>query len=317
MVGCGKIAGGFDGLSTSKFPITHAAGFIKHGGFELSSCIEPDIEARSSFINKWALNCEAYASFENLPENKHFDVISICSPTKLHYDHVFKAIKYGPKIIFCEKPLAESTKEANELIDLCRGKNILLIVNYSRRWDPSVIELKEKIIAGEVGAVRSVVGVYSKGLLNNGSHLIDLFIYLLGDIKFSHRGVSICDGQNEDPSIVALLRDATGKIPIYLNIGNSLDYSHLEVEITTESGVIRMENGGLRWNFRSIIGSPIFAGYKVLDVSKPIPGRYLESMAMAVGEIYDYLRFGKEMRVKDSDALEALRICEAIKASAN
>ena len=46
------------------------------------------------------------------------------------------------------------------------------MVNYTRQWDPSVSRLIEEVRGDRWGAVRSAVGHYNKGVLNNGGHLV-------------------------------------------------------------------------------------------------------------------------------------------------
>ena len=68
--------------------------------------------------------------------------MSICTPTFCHYDHLKEIIELKPKLIFCEKPLTENFSTSQEITSLCKKENIILVVNFLRRWDPFIKILK-------------------------------------------------------------------------------------------------------------------------------------------------------------------------------
>ena len=77
--------------------------------------------------------------------NPKIDVVSICTPTFCHYDHLKEIIELKPKLIFCEKPLTENFLKSQEITSLCKKKNIILVVNFLRRWDPFINNFKKDI----------------------------------------------------------------------------------------------------------------------------------------------------------------------------
>lgn len=123
----------------------------------------------------------------------HVDVISICSPTASHHQDVLAAVRMAPRLVFCEKPVTASAARTRELIDRCAEAGVLLAVNYTRRWDPDVARLADELRTGVWGAIRSVAATYNKGVLNNGSHMIDLLHLLLGRLELCHAEPPIHD----------------------------------------------------------------------------------------------------------------------------
>ena len=87
----------------------------------------------------------------------------------------------GLKLILCEKPLSYNLNEAKEMVQICEKRGVSLYVNYMRRADPNVIEIKRRIDCGEILGPIKINAWYSKGILNNGSHLINLASYWIGD----------------------------------------------------------------------------------------------------------------------------------------
>jgi predicted dehydrogenase len=313
IIGCGNIAGGFDTHNKqNELPLTHAGAFLRHGGFRLIACVEPNFERRTEFINYWKV-AEGYSNIQELNDQVgRFDVISICSPTSHHYNDVEMALALKPKLLFCEKPLASNVKDAEYIVSACRNASVPLLVNYNRRWDKSVIKLKQELDAGWWGDVRSVIGVYTRGLKNNGSHMIDLLNLLLGPLELNSSGKPIFDGFPDDPSIPISLT-AKNHTPVHITCGNAFDYSLFELQLITEKGVIVMEDGGMYWRIRKSIESPVFKNYRSLDAGmNRFESGLKGAMLAAVNEIYDIVNGIRLLNPSSSgsNAVYAIQLCE-------
>ena len=186
LVGCGNIAGGFD-FDQGILPSTHAGAYKYHSNFDLTACVDPDNARLKQFSVDWKVKYTFLNMKEVIDSGLDFDVVSICSPTQYHHSNICDVLnlKSKPKLIFCEKPLAKKYEEAIDIMRMCEQAGVLLVVNHTRRWDPKVIELRNFIATGELGEVRSVVGYYNKGILNNGSHMVDLLLSLFDSINLS------------------------------------------------------------------------------------------------------------------------------------
>ncbi|HIJ98752.1 TPA: Gfo/Idh/MocA family oxidoreductase [archaeon] len=117
---------------------------------------------------------------------KEVDAVSIVVPTNLHYKIVKDCLNAG-KHVLVEKPITSNSKEAKELINLAKKKNLLLMVGYLFRFNNAVQILKEMV--KDVGQVQYITGRYvhsnkpprkdSGVILNFAVHLIDILDYLL------------------------------------------------------------------------------------------------------------------------------------------
>lgn len=312
IVGCGNIAGGFDaGRPAEAGPLTHAGAFQRHGGFALTACVDPDAARREVFAARWGVQHTAASVAALATAPGTFDVISICSPNAVHAEHLEAAIALAPRLIFCEKPVTGNADATEALVARCHDAGILLAVNYTRRWAPDVVALAGELTRGERGAVRSVVGTYTKGVLHNGGHLIDLLHLLFGPLTLTAAGDPVHDHWHDDPSVPALLA-AQGGVPIQLGIGDARDYALFELVVVTERGEIAMRDGGLHWTEREPGASAAFAGYRTLGGFAERPGRYDEAMSAAVGNIADALMTGAPLASTGDTALAAQRLCEQI-----
>jgi len=313
IIGCGRIAGGFDALrSPEQMPLSHAGAFTRHGRYRILACVEPMPSRRAEFMHRWAVP-EGYADVAELASHTgRYDVISVCSPTNEHYCSVKVAIALSPRLIFCEKPLTPQLSQASELVEACRLAGILLAVNYTRRWDEDVVQLAADLKSGVWGAVRSVTGVYTKGILNNGSHMVDLLHLLFGPLEVRGVGEPIYDGFPDDPSVAVTLA-TNDHIPVQLSCADARDYSMFELQIVTEKGVITMEDGGLDWRIRRVVESPNFLSYRSLDAGVRKAGRLPGATLAAVSEIYAALTSDRPISSSGDNALRAQQVCEAIR----
>lgn len=316
VVGCGNIAGGFDAKrGVDELPLTHAGAFTRHGKFRLAACIEPDDVRRQQFMDRWSIP-RGHATFADLAARPaDFDVISICSPTALHAQHLDAAVQITPRLIFCEKPVTPTLSESLRRIEQCESAGILLAVNHTRRWAPDVVRLRDELRGGRWGTLRSVVGHYNKGVLNNGGHLIDLLHYLIGPLQLRSTSAPLWDFWKDDPTIAATLAAESG-VPVYLNTAHAGDYSFFELQLVLSGAVLTMEDGGLHWRVRLAEDSPHFPGYKSLNAGERRQGEYHSAMLNAVTNVYDALTAGSALASTGRTALEAQRLCDLIRTTA-
>ncbi|MES2495422.1 MAG: Gfo/Idh/MocA family oxidoreductase [Pseudomonadota bacterium] len=316
IIGCGNIAGGFDiERPADAFPFTHAGAYARHGGFVVEACVDPDRDRRTAFQARWHVAAAApeLEALNAVPGS--FDVISICSPTEQHAGNVEAALALKPKAIFCEKPLAPSLADAERLALRCRDAGVLLAVNYTRRWDPAVIRLADDLRRGVYGAVRSVSGVYGKGVVHNGGHMIDLLAMLFGRLELVAAGAPCFDFWPEDPSVPTLLV-GDGGVPIAVAVNHSGDYALFELTLVTEAGTLTMRDGGGNWFERRAEASKVFAGYKVLDAGRVREGEYDRAMLAAITNLADAIEGRAPLASDAGNALYAQGLCEKIRDAA-
>lgn len=312
IIGCGNIAGGFDvGLTDEANPCTHAGAYIRDGRFELVGCVDPDNIKLGAFMEYWRIE-QGFSSVEEaIDSGLKAEVISICSPTENHRKDVLDSLKFQPKIIFCEKPVTETCSATKELLDACLTHKVRLMINHTRRWDPSIQKLKEDIESHKYGKLRSLVGYYNKGILNNGSHLLDILLYLFEDLEIIAVGEKDIDYNKRDPTIGALLKTRDQKL-VHIVTGNAKDFSFFELQFVFELGVLVMYRGGQSWGWRDISTSERFDSYLELNDEKLLAGTYDLAMSKAIENIYDFLMFRKSIKSTVETALKAQQFCEQI-----
>lgn len=92
-----------------------------------------------------------FTSFENaFNKCSGIDVVDICLPTPLHKKFIKKAARLGKDII-CEKPLALSLDDVQEIIKICERYRVKLFVGHVGRFFPAYERAKELIDSGAIG----------------------------------------------------------------------------------------------------------------------------------------------------------------------
>ncbi|MEL6529455.1 MAG: Gfo/Idh/MocA family oxidoreductase [Pseudomonadota bacterium] len=317
IIGCGAIAGGYDAKrSLEDWPLSHAGAIARDERFELVACVDPDKAGRELFAKQWNI-ANAAGSLENLEAGPGaFDAIVIASPTQHHAEQLGWALGMQPKFVFCEKPIASDLERAQDIAARYSAARIPLAVNYTRRWAPDLVALAQQVHDGEWGTLISAVGTYTKGIVHNGSHMVDLLGMFVGEMRVHSVGPGWCDFWDDDPTVSAMLTTSDLGLPIHLVAGDAEHVTQFELVLNFERGEIAMRDGGMRIETRRVQDSKTFAGYRQLGLPESVAGRYPEAMTCAYANIADTLETGAPLASTARTAIEAHRICEEIRLEA-
>jgi predicted dehydrogenase len=98
-------------------------------------------------------------SYEALLADPSIDVVHLTTPNHLHYAQVKQALDAGKHVV-CEKPLALTSDETRELLDLAERSGLVHCTNFNIRFYAQVQEARRRVRAGELGDVWNVHGGY-------------------------------------------------------------------------------------------------------------------------------------------------------------
>jgi UDP-2-acetamido-3-amino-2,3-dideoxy-glucuronate N-acetyltransferase len=93
--------------------------------------------------------------FSDLLKDPKLKAIAVAAPAALHHDLARKALAAG-KDVFVEKPLALRVPQAEELVELARGRKRVLMVGHILEYHPAIRKLKDLVDAGELGDIHYV-----------------------------------------------------------------------------------------------------------------------------------------------------------------
>ncbi len=123
----------------------------------------------------------------------NLDAIVIATPVHTHYPLAVRALKSG-KHVFIEKPMADSSKNCEELIAIAEQKGLVLMVGHTFLYSPAVRRIKEIIESGEIGRVTSItadrlnLGNFQKDInvaWDLAPHDISIALSIMGDMPIA------------------------------------------------------------------------------------------------------------------------------------
>ena len=263
LVGLGQIGMGYDlRLDPEKYIYSHARAFSQHSAFSLVGGIDPNINRRKVFEETYGY--PTFSTIEAALVTVQPDLVVIAAPTESHCKLVLELLSLAhPRVILCEKPLAYDLSEAKSMIQMCAANHVKLYVNYMRRSDIGVIEIKRRIVEGEFSTPIKGVAWYSKGFLHNGSHLFNLLEYWLGppvSTSVLNHGRSFAQSDQE-PDVLVKFKLGT---VIFLAAWEEA-FSHYEIELLSPAGRLRYEHGGRSLRWQGIEPDPLVTGYRTLS----------------------------------------------------
>lgn len=311
VVGLGQIGMGYDMKhSSEQFIISHARAFQVHQDFRLVGGVDSDFTRRNQFESEYS--CPGYSDLVNALKELSPDVIAVATPTETHLQTILTIIREcKPKAIICEKPLAYDIYGATKIVESCEAAGIRLFVNYIRRSDSGVIEVKRRIANDLITQPVKGVCWYSKGLLNNGSHFINLLQYWLGDIvdfEVINKGRLWAD---KDPEPDLKVNFKLGTV-VFLAVYEE-NFSHYTIELISPSGRLQYARGGSQISWQSVIDDPVCEGYRILN---PVSENILSDLNRIQLHVLNHLISnlnGQESSICTSrDALNTLKILDEI-----
>ena len=100
-----------------------------------------------------------YDSYQALLADPRVDVVHLTTPNHLHYQQAKAALAAGKHVV-CEKPLALTSEESGELVELAEQSGLVHCTNFNIRFYPLVQEARARVARGDVGDVWNVHGAY-------------------------------------------------------------------------------------------------------------------------------------------------------------
>lgn len=170
----------------------HARTVAEHPGAELVMIADPVAGAAAKVADGYGVR--ASENVADVFAADDIDAVVVCSPTPFHVEQIMAGVAAG-KAVLTEKPVDLSVARVDECLAAIAGQEHRVMVGFNRRFDPGVIELKQRLDAGETGGLRQLTIVSrdpaappAQYLTNSGGifrdmtiHDFDMARFLLGD----------------------------------------------------------------------------------------------------------------------------------------
>jgi glucose-fructose oxidoreductase len=270
-------------------------------------------------------NIYNYQSFDQIANNDDIDVIYIVLPPSMHKEYVIRAANAG-KHVWCEKPMAMTEKECQDMIDACNKNKKSLAIGYRLHHEPNTQEyrriMKQKLL-GNVKKLDCAAG-YRDGRTDHwkqkkemgGGVLYDMGVYAIQGARL---------GTNMEPVSIVSAQTSTTRPEVYKNGLDETTIAALEFPGGVMANI--KTSFGENVNFLNIlcekgeIKMAPYSGYSGVKGNSPLgeihhpytvpwqQAKQMDDDALAIME-------EKPMLVPGEEGLRDIRIVEAIYKSA-
>lgn len=180
----------------------HAKAIQAMTGGELHSCFNRDARKAKSFAAEYGI--QSYSNLDALLADPELELVTVATPSGAHFEPVLAALNAGKHVI-CEKPLEITAERIDPLIIAAEEKGVVLAAILNRRFNPSVVALKEAVDQGRFGKLSLVEasvkwfrnqayydsaawrGTWALdgggALMNQSIHIIDQLLHVVGPVK--------------------------------------------------------------------------------------------------------------------------------------
>ena len=100
------------------------------------------------------------SSYADVLRDATVDAVLIATPHSLHCQHIVEAARAG-KHVFAEKPITLTAATAQQAVDATKAAGVTLGLGFNRRYAPAFVEMKRRILAGEIGDLLHIEGQHS------------------------------------------------------------------------------------------------------------------------------------------------------------
>jgi predicted dehydrogenase len=147
-------------------------------------------EARLAHLRSLYSDVEGVTDYDHLLNGVGLDAVVVATPVKHHYS-LAKASLLAGKHTFIEKPMASSTAECEELIEIAERKGLVLMVGHTFLYSAPVCKIAEVVQAGDLGEIRYInsrrlnLGLFQKDInvaWDLAPHDISIILHILGEL---------------------------------------------------------------------------------------------------------------------------------------
>ncbi|KQQ33089.1 dehydrogenase [Duganella sp. Leaf126] len=180
-------------LGTGKIAKAFASALQDTPGATLAAVASRSVDSATKFGAAFGAQ-RAHGSYQALADDAGVDVVYIATPHPMHHENALMCLNAG-KGVLVEKSFTMNRREAADIIDLARAKNLFVMEAMWTRFLPAVIEAKRIVDSGEIGTPANITADFGftsdagpeHRLFNpalGGGALLDLGIYPLSIAAF-------------------------------------------------------------------------------------------------------------------------------------
>ena len=295
IIGCGNIAGNYGQYGASKNIYTHAGAISALKEFELVAAADVNMQTLKKFGEKWDVK-KLYSDFNILLSNEKIDLVVVSLPTNFHYECIKSVLKLTDCAIFCEKPITSTLDEAIDLKKCIDSRPFA--INYFRRWNKTIQNLKLEIKNFKYGDFLTGNAFFTKDLLGNGTHCIDLIYFLFG--KEDRLNV-----QNIRSNTLVEFKLLYKNSYVFIRNLAYTDYVFIEIDLLFQKGRVRIIQRGKEIGISAIVKDDDY-GFNSLE-EKIKPSEWDECLINAYKDLLDSIKTKRKPICSFDDGFETMK----------
>ncbi|MEF3306194.1 Gfo/Idh/MocA family protein [Paenibacillus sp. GYB003] len=210
--------------------------------------------------------CKAYATYEEMVANEDLDLVVNASPSDLHFPISLDLLNKGFNVL-CEKPLAKSPAEVDQLIAASEKSGKVLAVFQQSRYMPAFLKIREIIDSGVLGRIvqvdftnngfarrwdwQTLQANNGGNLLNTGPHPVDQALQLFGT-DIMPQITCIMDRANtfgDAEDYVKIIMRGQGRPTIDLEISSCSTFPRAQFTVQGTNGGLTGNTNKLQWKY--------------------------------------------------------------------
>jgi myo-inositol 2-dehydrogenase/D-chiro-inositol 1-dehydrogenase len=312
-------------LGAGRIGQIHAANVAANRRAKLIAVADPVAAAGRALAER--LNCEASTDAEAVIARADVDAVVIGTPSDTHARLMLIAARAG-KAVLCEKPVDNDLAKADEAVAELARLKVPVMLAFNRRFDPSNIELRRAIDAGQIGEVRQVIitsrdpglpprdyVAHSGGIFRDMViHDFDMARFLLGEepVEIYAKASRLVDPTlvaefDDYDTLMVIMQTASGK-QCHINCCREAVYGYDQrFEILGSKGMLMNDN--LRPStVRRYTAEETEAQPPLLNFFLQ---RYTDAYRNELEAFLQALAEGKPMPTSPADGRQALRLADA------
>ena len=141
----------------------HTEAIRRLGNVEVAAVADVTADLAERFGRQFGVE-RATGDYRTLLADPGIEALHVCTPNALHCP-ISKEVMLAGKHVLCEKPLALSSAEARELVDVAKATGAVNCLNHNLRYYPVVQHIRQMVAGGDLGEVLVVQGTYSQDWL--------------------------------------------------------------------------------------------------------------------------------------------------------
>ncbi len=310
IIGCGDIGFLFDYNKKITGALTHFRAFRDSGYFEVTGIADKEKKIRDIINHDFGV--KVFSDYEKMCAELRPDVIVVATNDESHYGILANVIKYKPRLVFCEKPLSLNLDDVEKISKHYSVEKILLQVNFTRRFLEQFEDIKKIIDEKKIGEIESITFYYSRGLIHNASHYLDLINWYIGETEKNLFKVSVKKGLSKrDDSYSFDMIYKNGPEVRFIAM-NPTKLSFAEVDFIGTKGRVKINYRNEIEKYK-VVENKIFRGYSAYELYETKPIQFAKALPNAVENIYKAISKKEKLRSPASNSIKVFELINRIK----